>query len=201
MNNKGQEQFIKHEIKDLYHARFTGWGFMITALVFIVAMVGFSFLTYATVGEQSTNSTIYASFWDMVFGTAKIGDSTFVGRPNLIYILEMVAFFILTIMPVFFKKHIKGALVWISLLLLVLSIMMWFNLMEKTIYRMSFNSSSDANSTREYLLSNTNAGYYILPLLPLILIFIEWLTYAMMEKSINEQLFVDAKIGKKLLNY
>lgn len=201
MNNKQQRKYIKNQMADLRHARFTNWGFVVTALIFIIALVGLSFLPYGTFKDTSTDTTFNASFTDMVFGISKIGDSTYIGRPNPIYLIERVVFMFLALVPIFSKKHIRGTLVWLSLLLLILSICMWFNLLEKNIYGFSFDSSTQANASLVYQLENFGAGYYVIPSLPLLLIFANWLTYALSEKKANNQLFVDAKIGKKLLNY
>lgn len=201
MDNKQQRKYIKNQMADLRHARFSSWGFVVTALIFIIALVGLSFLKYGTFKDTSTNTTFDATFTDMVFGISKIDDSTYVGRPNPLYLIERAVFMILALVPIFSKKHIKGTLLWLSLLLFILSICMWFNLLERTVYRFSFDSTTEANAFRVYQLQSFNVGYYIIPLLPLLMIFANWLTYALSEKKANEQLFVDAKIGKKLLNY
>lgn len=200
MNNRQQERYIKHQMNDIRHARFAGWQYVVTSVIFILALIGLAFLQYATVDEQSTSTTVTATFWEMTLGTARIGDS-YVGRPNVLYICEIVAFIVLSFLPAFFKKHIKGALVVTSLLLLALFALMWFNLPEGSYLRLSFDSSTDANASRSYVLKTMNVGYYLIPFLTLILVAIDWLTYALIDKRVNEQLFVDAKVGKKLANY
>lgn len=205
-DSKAQKDFIKNEIGDLSSARITQWGFGVTALVGIALFIGFIFLPYVTIRNNTAAGEMSLKFYTLAFGTFK-GNGKQSGQFNVFFIAELVLFIIAAMLPLFSRRHEKALVVTSTVILSIVGLFMMLNFSN---YLLKYSFTRTYRNDVLFKLETTNAkgyvsvlktGYYLLPAVTFLTILAQWLTYGYTKKVAIKRLYNNAKFGKKLLNY
>lgn len=205
-DSKAQKDFIKNEIGDLSSARITQWGFGVTALVGIALFIGFIFLPYVTIRNNTAAGEMSLKFYTLAFGTFKENGKQS-GQFNVFLIAELVLFIIAAMLPLFSRRHEKALVITSTVILSIVGLFMMLNFSN---YLLKYSFTRTYRSDVLFKLETTNAkgyvsvlntGYYLLPAVAFLTILAQWLTYGYTKKVAIKRLYNNAKFGKKLLNY
>lgn len=205
-DSKVQKDFIKNEIGDLSSARITQWGFGVTALVGIALFIGFIFLPYVTIRNNTAAGEMSLKFYTLAFGTFKENGKQS-GQFNVFFIAELVLFIIAAMLPLFSRRHEKALVITSTVILSIVGLFMMLNFSNYLLkysftrtYRNDVLFKLETTNAKGYV-SVLNTGYYLLPAVAFLTILAQWLTYGYTEKVAIKRLYNNAKFGKKLLNY
>lgn len=205
-DSKVQKDFIKNEIGDLSSARITQWGFGVIALVGIALFIGFIFLPYVTI-RNNTAGEMSLKFYTLAFGTFKENTGKQSGQFNVFFIAELVLFIIAAMLPLFSRRHEKALVITSTVIFSIVGLFMMLNFSN---YLLKYSFTRTYRSNVLFKLETTNAkgyvsvlntGYYLLPAVAFLTILAQWLTYGYTKKVAIKRLYNNAKFGKKLLNY
>lgn len=206
-DSKAQKDFIKNEIGDLSSARITQWGFGVVALVGIALFIGFIFLPYVTIRNNTADGEMSLKFYTLAFGTYVENTSRHSGQFNVFFIAEFVLFIIAAILPLFSRRHEKALVITSTVILSIVGLFMMLNFSN---YLLKYSFTRTYRNEVLFKLETTNAkgyvsvlktGYYLLPAVAFLTILAQWLTYGYTKKVAIKRLYNNAKFGKKLLNY
>ena len=205
-DSKVQKDFIKNEIGDLSSARITQWGFGVTALVGIALFIGFIFLPYVTIRNNTAAGEMSLKFYTLAFGTFKENGKQS-GQFNVFFIAELVLFIIAAMLPLFSRRHEKALVITSTVILSIVGLFMMLNFSNYLLkysftrtYRNDVLFKLETTNAKGYV-SVLNTGYYLLPAVTFLTILAQWLTYGYTKKVAIKRLYNNAKFGKKLLNY
>lgn len=205
-NHIGERKFIKGEISELIHARLTNWGLIIVAFLSIALFIVFaSIIPYLTIKINSSVDAADFTFYSLAFGSIIQGEEN-VGAANGFMLAELFLFIIAAVLPIFFKKHIKNAVVISSIILFVDAVLLFLNwsnfvlelsLNDKVLPAFKELEKGPANNPAW----NMQAGFVLLAALPIVTFISQWIALGVEEKIASDKLVKDVKFGKKLLNY
>lgn len=206
-DSKAQKDFIKNEIGDLSSARITQWGFGVVALVGIALFIGFIFLPYVTIRNNTADGEMSLKFYTLAFGTYVENTGRHSGQFNVFFIAEFVLFIIAAMLPLFSRRHEKALVITSTVILSIVGLFMMLNFSN---YLLKYSFTRTYRNEVLFKLETTNAkgyvfvlktGYYLLPAVTFLTILAQWLTYGYTKKVAIKRLYNNAKFGKKLLNY
>ena len=157
-DSKAQKDFIKNEIGDLSSARITQWGFGVIALVGIALFIGFIFLPYVTIRNNTAAGEMSLKFYTLAFGTYKENTGRHSGQFNVFFIAEFVLFIIAAMLPLFSRRHEKALVITSTVILSIVGLFMMLNFSN---YLLKYSFTRTYRNEVLFKLETTNAKGYV----------------------------------------